>query len=199
MENKVLGNIRDLTVVIAAYLVFTGWVFNYYYFKSMGINSKEVSFEYQSLLIYSFNVFNYSRWISLLVFVILFGIFYFNKRDWIKYAACVVIFPVLFYMSKKSGESYSSSFIRDGGNNVYVMFAQEFIQEVKDTVVKQPNEFKGLLTYNREGKLRIAAVANDKIFLIYTGGVDEVGGIYAVKREFIKSYIIRNKNIHYDH
>ncbi len=53
---ETLKVIRDLTIVLAIYLYFIAWVYVHFYYQQFGISTNAIRIDYNSYLMYSYNV-----------------------------------------------------------------------------------------------------------------------------------------------
>ncbi|MEO7120415.1 MAG: hypothetical protein ABIY62_04930, partial [Ginsengibacter sp.] len=69
-----LKTIRDFTIILAIYLYFIAWVYVHFYYGQFGISTSAIHIDYNSYLIFSYNVVSSAQflaWLSLLTGVII--------------------------------------------------------------------------------------------------------------------------------
>ncbi|MEO8763609.1 MAG: hypothetical protein ABI416_04945 [Ginsengibacter sp.] len=64
MIGETLKIIRDLTIIIAIYLYFIAWVYVHFYYQQFGISTDAIRIDYNSYLMYSYNVIISARFMS---------------------------------------------------------------------------------------------------------------------------------------
>jgi hypothetical protein len=74
-----LKTIRDLTIILAIYLYFIAWVYVHYYYGQFGISTSAIHIDYNSYLIYSYDVCSSAQFLS-----------------WLSWVAAIIIVLVIF-------------------------------------------------------------------------------------------------------
>ncbi len=64
-----LKTIRDFTIILAIYLYFIAWVYVHFYYNQFGISTDAIHIDYNSYLIFSYNVVTSPRFLSWLTWV----------------------------------------------------------------------------------------------------------------------------------
>lgn len=76
--------IRDVTIIIAIYLYFIAWAYIHFYYRQFGISTDTIKIDYNSYLMYSYNVLTsqrFSNWaFSMLLLVILLAVIFLLVR-----------------------------------------------------------------------------------------------------------------------
>lgn len=114
MFGETLKVIRDFTIILAIYLYFIAWVYVHFYYQQFGISTDAVRIDYNSYLMYSYNVVTSSRFISWMkgcLLIILFLIVIIVLIRWLS-AKYATIGKIRMFISttggiKKSGKLYS--------------------------------------------------------------------------------------------
>ena len=69
-----LKTIRDFTIILAIYLYFIAWVYVHFYYGQFGISTSAIDIDYNSYLIFSYNVVSSAQflyWLSLLAGILI--------------------------------------------------------------------------------------------------------------------------------
>ncbi len=66
-----LKTIRDFTIILAIYLYFIAWVYVHFYYGQFGISTDAIHIDYNSYLIFSYNVVTSSQFLSWLLWVVI--------------------------------------------------------------------------------------------------------------------------------
>jgi len=56
-RNLTLGDIRDILIIVAIFLFFTGWIYLHYFYDYFGLSVSLLSINYSDYLVYSYTVF----------------------------------------------------------------------------------------------------------------------------------------------
>jgi len=65
--------LRDLTIIVGIYLYFIAWVYIHFYYQQFGISTESVRIDYNSYLVYSYNVLtssNFLYWVKVVGLVV---------------------------------------------------------------------------------------------------------------------------------
>lgn len=112
---EILKVIRDLTIIIAIYLYFIAWVYVHFYYQQFGISTNAVKIDYNSYLMYSYNVLTSSTFISWLNWFCLIVLLFLL----VKWMFAKIIFL------KRSGEFFSGNILAayiKKLNHQYILF-----------------------------------------------------------------------------
>jgi hypothetical protein len=69
-----LKKIRDLTFIIVIYLYFIAWIYVHFYYQQFGISTSSIKIDYNSYLMYSYNVLTsntFLYWVTVLVVILI--------------------------------------------------------------------------------------------------------------------------------
>jgi hypothetical protein len=84
---ELLKQIRDLTIIVGIYLYFIAWVYVHFYYEQFGISTESVKIDYNSYLMYSYNVVTSAKflfWVKVLVWLMLLWLiflFFINRLE----------------------------------------------------------------------------------------------------------------------
>lgn len=98
-----LSEARDLTVVIAIFLFFTGWIYLYFFYHYFGLSVGILSTSYSDYLVYSYFVLS-AYWglpILLIAGLIAVYLYWFRNRQVVLVALVIAAFPLLAFAAKK--------------------------------------------------------------------------------------------------
>lgn len=76
---ETLKQIRDLTIIMGIYLYFISWVYVHFYYQQFGISTESVKIDYNSYLVYSYNVLTSAQFLSfskIFILLILLVVYY---------------------------------------------------------------------------------------------------------------------------
>lgn len=72
--DKILTQIRDLTIIVGIYLYFIAWVYVTFYYSQFGISTEAIKIDYNSYLMYSYNVLRSAKflyWVKIIAGLVL--------------------------------------------------------------------------------------------------------------------------------
>lgn len=156
--------LKNLILIVAVYLYFTGWIYLYRLYDHFGISFGSIDIPFYYFFIYSYSVI--SDWVALTIIIITIILIYLfislRPRKLIPFLILISIlllfFRVSYYLSE--GCAYQKAkLIRQGYDAKKITFI--FKSEAKKGF---PSEF---LNANCKGKLRLITHTKDKFYVVH--------------------------------
>ncbi|HTH82074.1 MAG TPA: hypothetical protein VL490_04020 [Mucilaginibacter sp.] len=159
------AKIRDITVIIAVYLYFSGWIYVYAYFGYYGLSMSQLDIDFYSLLIYSFNpfvnIFNIFSLPRIIILAVLISViaYLLRKTKFMKVIKehfliplLIIIFPALYYLSNAAGVSQAKyDWVNNKHPNISLMFKNDFYEDT----VKKDTSLVNNIKISRQSKKRL--------------------------------------------
>ena len=203
----VLKEILDLSLILAGYLYFVGWVYLYAYLSYFGLSIRQMIIEIYAIIIYSLNVLLYlvNHWyLSLPAFLIFFLLVHLFKqlfKSWeryITYTALGIAVIVTLVISRRIGHNDA---LRETNpqtttlKTVEIIFKKDFMEPLS------PGKGSGLdSSYNNYAKgeknaflrnmqnmkMRLLMESNGAYFLLHLDKAGQVPLVYILRKEDIQ-------------
>jgi Ca2+/Na+ antiporter len=151
--------IGQIFFILAVYLYFVGWVFNYYYLTHFSIPFIASDIPFYYFFIYSYSVM--SDWYTLIIMIASIITIYFFMEVYVKRWLCIIIllclFPILFYMAREKGLDEAKSVRMGAAQRITFFFKVDHSKSYPPQFVKA----------NTDGKLRIITQTKDRFYVLY--------------------------------
>ncbi len=209
-EEQKTGNafksIKDITFFIGIYLVFSGWIYIYYYLHYFGITLKDADIDYIQFVVHSYGVLEYySKYPWFWIMIVLLGILNYlllhkfdkideKKKMFIYVTVMCSIFPIIFALSRRAGTQTAKQRRYDFTLHlVQFNFTEDFLKlkspkykniKIKPDSTGTKNDW--LFYYNDKRRLNLLLSNGERTFAVcYDEDTIILPTVFCIKNEHI--------------
>jgi hypothetical protein len=205
-KKSFLSDIKEVVFFLGLYLIFSAWIYKYYFTNCFGIRISEVSTDLIDYLVYSFTVF----WDHLILMPLILLLIYFilttgKINNYLEFFLLLLIFPIIWRLADNTATTEATDVFKSNGKNlrtVSLAFKSDFFEKPKETSESKlyaPSDTAKLLTLeqNNDGLLKLLFVNNDGYYLFVHPKLNKNGAqpgnvVYYLNKDDINLTIIKN-------
>ena len=207
---EILKSLRDVSFLIGIYLLFSGWVYIYYFLDFFGISIRDADVDYSQFVIYSYQAMAFytntvSFWLALTAISAFLIWLTFTNRKFGKRSKLVLVifvlgvsFPIIFTMSKYAGMKTADKQLRGHKfKTVKFIFKEDFVKPDSNMIktgghsyIRNNAEKNGIININEKKEFTMIMSNKEKYFVIYTKDTllpDDIPLVYSIKKDDIYS------------